>query len=54
MRELIKFRHDPANQFVSSYICNAIEEQHFIRNIEILFGGQKASDEYVSEEDDIF
>ena len=37
MRELIEFRHDPKNRFVSSYIDNAIVEQYFIRNIEELF-----------------
>ncbi|MBT4868284.1 MAG: DUF4838 domain-containing protein [Planctomycetaceae bacterium] len=37
MQELIKFRHDPLNRFVSSYIDNAIVEQYFIRNIEALF-----------------
>jgi len=37
MHELIEFRHDPKNRFVSSYIDNAIVEQYFIRNVEELF-----------------
>jgi hypothetical protein len=37
MQALIKFRHDPKNRFVSSYIDNAIVEQYFIRNLEDLF-----------------
>jgi len=37
MQDIIKFRHDPQNRFVSSYIDNAIVEQYFIRNLEALF-----------------
>jgi len=37
MRQLIAFRHDPKNRFVSAYIDNAMVERNFIRNIEALF-----------------
>ncbi len=37
MRQLITFRKDPKNRFVSAYIDNAIVENNFVRNIEALF-----------------
>jgi hypothetical protein len=43
MRELIRFRHDPKNQFVSDYISNATVEKNQILKIERLFAGKGTS-----------
>ncbi len=40
MRELIAFRQDPRNLFVSDYISNAMVEKNQIVNIEALFEGK--------------
>ena len=45
MRELIRFRHDPKNLFVSDYISNATVEKNQIINIETLFDGKGTSKE---------
>ena len=43
MQELIQFRHDPKNRFVSDYISNATVEKNQIINIETLFDGKGTS-----------
>ena len=43
MRELIRFRHDPKNLFVSDYMSNATVEKNQIINIEALFDGKGTS-----------
>jgi hypothetical protein len=47
MRELIRFRHNPRNQFVSDYISNAMVEKNQIVNIEVLFGAKGGADDPV-------
>lgn len=42
MRELIEFRRDPRNMFVSDYMSNASVEKNQIVNIETLFEGKGA------------
>jgi hypothetical protein len=37
MRELIEFRRNPENLFVSDYMSNALVEQYYIKNITALF-----------------
>jgi hypothetical protein len=51
MREVIQFRQDPRNQFVSDYISNAMVEKNQIVNIEALFGGKERSKESVLKDD---
>jgi hypothetical protein len=40
MAELIRFRHDPRNRFVSDYMSNASVEKNQIVDIEKLFPGK--------------
>jgi len=40
MRQLVQFRRDPRNLFVSNYISNAMVEKNQIVNIEVLFAGK--------------
>jgi hypothetical protein len=51
MKELMRFRHDPKNLFVSDYISNALTEQAYIRNIEALIEGQDKSGDYVKQDE---
>ena len=51
MRELIQFRQDPRNQFVSDYISNAMVEKNQIVNIEVLFGGKGGAEQSVLKDD---
>jgi hypothetical protein len=51
MRELIQFRQDPRNLFVSDYISNAMVEKNQILNIEALFGGTGGAEESVLKDD---
>jgi hypothetical protein len=51
MRELIRFRHDPRNLFVSDYISNATVEKNQILNIEALFKGKRGAKESVLKDD---
>lgn len=53
MRDLIRFRHDPANRFVSDYISNATVEKNQIVNIEALIEG-KGTSKNTDPEDDAF
>jgi len=53
MRELIRFRHDPKNLFVSDYMSNATVEKNQITNIETLFEG-KGTSKNTDPEDDAF
>ena len=53
MKELIRFRHDPQNRFVSDYISNAIVEKNQILNIEALIEG-KGTSKGTDPEDDAF
>jgi hypothetical protein len=45
MAELIRFRHDPRNQFVSDYMSNAMVEKNQILDIELLFHGKGGSNQ---------
>lgn len=47
MQELMRFRRDPRNLFVSDYISNAMVEKNQIVNIEVLFQGQGGAKESV-------
>lgn len=49
--ELIKFRQDPNNRFVSDYISNASVEKDYIRNIEVLFDSREKSGEYIKQDE---
>ncbi|HUE16209.1 MAG TPA: hypothetical protein VMR25_18700, partial [Planctomycetaceae bacterium] len=51
MRELVQFRQDPRNQFVSDYISNATVEKNQIVNIEILFEGKAGAKESLLKDD---
>ena len=51
MRELIQFRQDPRNLFVSDYISNAMVEKNQIVNIEVLFEGKAGAKESVLKDD---
>jgi len=51
MRELIAFRRDPRNQFVSDYISNATVEKNQILNIETLFDGKAGTNEALFKDD---
>jgi hypothetical protein len=53
MRELIRFRHDPKNLFVSDFISNATVEKNQITNIEALFDGKGMSKD-TDPKDDTF
>jgi hypothetical protein len=51
MRELIQFRQDPRNRFVSDYISNATVEKNQIVNIEVLFEGKSGPKESILKDD---
>jgi hypothetical protein len=51
MRELIQFRQDPRNLFVSDYISNAMVEKNQIVYIEALFEGKAGVTEPVLKDD---
>ena len=51
MAALIRFRHDPRNQFVSDYMSNATVEKNQIVNIELLFGGNGGSNQPLFKDD---
>ena len=51
MRELIAFRQDPRNMFVSDYISNAIVEKNQIVNIETLFEGKEGAKQELFKDD---
>ena len=51
MQELIQFRRDPRNRFVSDYISNATVEKNQIVNIEVLFGGKAGANEELFKDD---
>ncbi len=51
MHDLIRFRHDPKNRFVSDYISNAMVEKNQIVNIEVLFGDQKGTKDALFKDD---
>ena len=51
MHELIRFRQDPRNLFVSDYISNATVEKNQILNIEVLFEGKGGTNEPLLKDD---
>ena len=51
MRELIRFRKDPTNLFVSDYISNAMVEKNQIVNIEVLFGDKDGTKDALFKDD---
>ena len=51
MAELIRFRRDPRNRFVSDYISNAMVEKNQILNIEVLFRGTGGSNQSLFKDD---
>ena len=51
MQELIRFRADPQNRFVSDYISNATVEKNQIVNIEALFEGQPGETQPLFKDD---
>ena len=51
MAELIRFRHDPRNQFVSDYMANASVEKNQILDIEVLFRSKGGSNQPLFKDD---
>jgi hypothetical protein len=51
MQELVQFRHDPRNLFVSDYISNAMVEKSQILNIEVLFDGKAGTNQPLLQDD---
>jgi hypothetical protein len=51
MAELIRFRRDPRNQFVSDYMANASVEKNQILDIELLFRGKVGSNQPLFKDD---
>jgi hypothetical protein len=51
MQELIQFRHDPRNLFVSDYISNATVEKSQILNVEVLFDGKAGTNPPLLQDD---
>jgi hypothetical protein len=51
MAELIRFRRDPRNRFVSDYISNAMVEKNQILDIEVLFRGTGGSNQSLFKDD---
>ncbi len=51
MQELIQFRGDPRNRFVSDYISNAMVEKNQIVNIEALYDGLPGVDQALFKDD---
>ena len=51
MAELIRFRHDPRNMFVSDYMSNAMVEKNQIVDIELLFHGKAGSNQPLFKDD---
>jgi hypothetical protein len=51
MQDVIAFRRDPRNQFVSDYISNASVEKNQIINIETLYQGEPGAEESLFKDD---